>query len=201
MKFGILGTGMVGATIAKKLAGLGHDVRVGSRTRTADNVTFAEAASFGDIVFNCTKGSALRAVLEAAGPANLRNKILIDTSNPLDFSKGGMPSLFTDSGDSLGEQIQRALPETKVVKSLNTINCNIMVDPKRVAGGDHTVFVCGNDADAKKNVSELLGGFGWKHIVDLGDITASRGVEAYLLLWLRAYGALGTADFNVKIVR
>jgi predicted dinucleotide-binding enzyme len=216
MKLGILGTGTVGTTIASKLVELGHEVRLGSRTKGNDKSvewvkkagarasegTFADAASFGELVFNCTLGTASIDALQAAGSGNLKNKILIDTSNPLDFSKGMPPTLFTGNSDSLGEQIQRAFPETHVVKSLNTINCFLMVDPKRVAGGDHTPFMAGNDSGAKSKVSELLRSwFGWQHVLDLGDITASRGMESYLLLWLRLWGAVGSADFNVKVMR
>ncbi|HXU84051.1 MAG TPA: NAD(P)-binding domain-containing protein [Polyangia bacterium] len=216
MKLGVLGTGMVGQTIASKLCALGHEVRMGARqagnekavgwTKSAgaqaSQGTFADAAAFGEVVFNCTSGAGALEALKAAGAKALEGKVLIDVSNPLDFSKGMPPSLFTGSTDSLGEQIQRAFPATKVVKSLNTVNALVMVDPARVARGEHDVFVCGNDAGAKARVSEILRGwFGWKHVVDLGDISAARGTESYLLLWLRAWGALGTGDFNIHIVR
>lgn len=216
MKIGILGTGMVGTTIGTKLVALGQEVTLGSRTSTNEKAaawvksaggkaaqgTFAEAAAFGELLFNCTGGGVALEALEAAGAANLRGKILLDLSNPLDFSKGMPPTLFTGNDDSLGERIQRAYPETKVVKTLNTVNANVMVDPARVHGGDHDVFVSGNDKGAKGKVSEILRGwFGWKNVIDLGDITTSRGTETYLALWIRLYGALGTADFNLKIVR
>ncbi len=215
MKIGILGTGMVGSTIGSKLIALGHEVRLGSRTADnekaaawataagpkASHGTFADAAAFGEIAWNCTQGAASLEVVRGAGSANLKGKVLVDVSNPLDFSKGMPPTLFTGSSDSLGEQLQRELPETKVVKALNTINCNVMVDPARVNGGDHDTFVSGNDAGAKGKVVEILRGFGWKNVIDLGDITTSRGTESYLMLWLRLWGALGTPDFNVKIVR
>src|SRR5687768_8073606 len=189
MKLAVLGTGMVGTTIAAKLTSLGHDVLIGSRTKGDGKVTFAEAAAHAEIVFNCTLGAATLDALNAAGADNLKNKILIDTSNPLDFSKGMPPTLFTGSGDSLGEQIQKSFPKTRVVKALNTINCNLMVDAKRVAGGETSVFVSGNDKDAKGKVTEILRGwFGWKHVIDLGDITTARGTEQYLMLWLRLWG-------------
>jgi 8-hydroxy-5-deazaflavin:NADPH oxidoreductase len=215
MKIGVLGTGMVGATIAKKLVTLGHEVVMGSRT--ADNEravawageagprathgTFADAAAHGEIVFNCTLGARAVNAVNSAGAANLHGKILIDVSDPLDFSKGRPPTLLFAGGDSIGEQIQRALPDTKVVKALNTINCQVMVDPSRVPG-DHDVFISGNDAGAKVRVAEILRDwFGWKSIVDLGDITTARGTECYLMLWVRLWGTLGTADFNIRIVR
>ena len=216
MKIAVLGTGMVGETICTKLMALGHDVTMGARSATnekaaawakkagakASHGTFADAAAAGEVVFNCTNGAGSVAAIEAAGAKNLDGKVVIDVSNPLDFSKGFPPTLTAGNTDSLGEQLQRAVPGAKVVKALNTINANVMVDPARVAGGDHTVFVSGNDAGAKGKVTEILKGwFGWKHVVDLGDITTARGVESYLALWVRLFGALGTPDFNVKVVR
>ncbi|MBS1152254.1 MAG: hypothetical protein H6Q89_3952 [Myxococcaceae bacterium] len=216
MKIAVLGTGMVGTTIASKLIALGHDVKMGARQATNEKAqawvkaagarasagTFADAAAFGELAFNCTSGAASLEALKAAGAANLKGKVLIDLANPLDFSKGMPPTLFAGNTDSLGEQIQRAFPETQVVKTLNTINCNLMVDPARVAGGDHDVFVSGNDSQAKGRVTEILRGwFGWKTVIDLGDISTARGTESYLPLWVRLYGALQTPDFNLKIVR
>ncbi len=207
---------MVGQTIATKLTTLGHDVKMGAREATNEKAstwskttngkgshgTFADAAAFGEIVFVCTNGNGTLAALRSATAANLDGKVLIDISNPLDFSKGMPPTLFAGNSDSLGELVQKEFPNAKVVKTLNTITCGVMVDPKKVAGGDHTVFMSGNDAGAKGRVSEILTGwFGWKHVQDLGDITSARGPESYLLLWLRMYGALGTADFNIKLVK
>lgn len=216
MKLGVLGTGAVGQTIGGKLVALGHQVKMGSRSATnekaaawvkaagggASQGTFADAAAFGEIVFSCTAGAGTVEAARAAGEANLRGKILIDVSNSLDFSKGFPPSLFTGNTDSLGEQLQRALPETKVVKTLNTVTANLMVDARSVADGEHDVFVSGNDSDAKGRVTELLRDwFGWKHVVDLGDITTARGTESYLALWVRLYGVTKTPLFNVKLVR
>jgi hypothetical protein len=168
----------------------------------ASEGTFADAAAFGEIAFNCTSGAGSLDALRAAGKGNLEGKVLIDIANPLDFSKGMPPSLFLGNTDSLGEAAQRELPGTKVVKTLNTVNCNVMVDARRVADGDHTMFVAGNDAGAKAKVSEILKDwFGWKDVIDVGDISASRGTEAYLHLWLRLWGSLKTGDFNVKVVR
>jgi 8-hydroxy-5-deazaflavin:NADPH oxidoreductase len=215
MKIAVFGTGMVGETIATKLVALGHEVMMGSRTANNDKAvawankagaraktgTFADAAQFAELAFNCTLGTAALDVLTAAGASNLENKVLVDVTNPLDFSKGMPPTLFVFGDDSLGERIQRALPKTKVVKALNTINCNVMVDAARVPG-DHATFIAGNDADAKAVVRNLLTeGFGWKSVIDLGDISGSRGTEAYLLLWLRMWGVLQTGDFNVAVVR
>jgi predicted dinucleotide-binding enzyme len=214
MKIGILGTGIVGTTIASRLVALGHHVTLGSREATnekgaawarkaganASHGTFATAAASSEVLFNCTNGAASVAAIEAAGAANLRGKVLVDVANPLDFSKGMPPTLLVANTDSLGERIQKAFPEVKVVKALNMVNCEIMVDPGRLSG-DSDTFVCGNDADAKARVAEILRGFGWKNVVDLGDITAARGAEAYLLLWIRMMAAVGSPHFNVKIVR
>jgi 8-hydroxy-5-deazaflavin:NADPH oxidoreductase len=215
MKIGILGTGIVGNTIASKLVALGHEVKMGARSASnekaaewvkragarASHGTFADAAAFGEIVFNCTQGTASLEALQAGGQKNLAGKILIDIANPLDFSKGMPPSLFDGNTDSLGEKAQRALPQTKVVKALNTCNCYVMVDASRIPG-DHDTFVSGNDAEAKRQVTRILTEwFGWKHVIDLGDISTARGTESYLPLWLRLFGALGTPDFNVHIVR
>jgi hypothetical protein len=206
---------MVGITIAAKLVSLGHRVTMGARSadnrKAADWVAkagplaahgdFARAAAASETIFNCTAGVGAMDALRAAGAANLRGKLLIDVSNPLDFSKGMPPRLLFSGEDSLGERIQRAFPEAKVVKTLNTINCQLMVDPGRVAG-DHDVFMSGNDVDAKARVAGILREwFGWKHVVDLGDITTARGTEAYLLFWLQVMGAAKTADFNIHVAR
>lgn len=216
MKIGVLGTGTVGRTIATKLVALGHGVTMGSRT--ADNEqaaewvaeagdraaqgTFADAAAFGEIVFNCTAGVASLEALGSVSTDDLAGKILVDVANPLDFSQGMPPTLAVSNTDSLAEQIQRALPDARVVKALNTVNAMVMVDPGRVPG-EHDVFLCGNDADAKAQVTELLESFGWpsERIVDLGDITGARAMEMYLPLWLRLFGTFGTGDVNVLVVR
>ena len=215
MRIGVLGTGTVGNTLATKLASLGHEVRMGARRASNDKATawaegaganashgtFADAAAFGEIVFNCTAGTGSLTALESAGAGNLGGKILIDVANPLDFSKGMPPTLFLSNDTSLGETIQRKFPEARVVKALNTVNASVMVDPGRVRG-ESDVFVCGNDAAAKTEVTTILKEwFGWKSVVDLGDITAARGMEAYLLLWLRLWTVVGSPDFNVRVVR
>lgn len=215
MKIAVLGTGSVGQTIGSKLVALGHEVKMGSRSAGnekavawvakagtgASEGTFAEAAAFGELAFNCTAGTGSLDALAAAGEDALAGKVLLDVSNPLDFSKGFPPRLSIVNDDSLGEAIQRALPRTKVVKTLNTMANPIMVDPSCVPG-DHEVFVSGNDAEAKAVVSRFLQEqFGWRHVTDLGDITTARGTEAWLLLWTRLYGALGTADFNLHLAR
>jgi hypothetical protein len=214
MKVGILGTGMVGATLGSKLIQLGHEVMMGSRSASNENAvqwakenggrasagTFADAAVFGEIVFNCTAGVASLAAISSAGANNLKGKILVDVANPLDFSKGMPPTLTVCNTDSLGEQIQKAFPIVRVVKALNTMNCKVMVEPTLV-GGEHDVFVCGNDPSAKAKVREVLKSFGWKSIIDLGDISAARGMEMLLPVWLRLMGQFQTANFNFKIAR
>lgn len=213
MKVGVLGTGMVGQAIATKLLELGHQVTMGSRSADSGALlewvetsgdgaggTFADASASAELLFNCTAGGASLQALEAAGAGNLEGKVLVDVANPLDFS-GGMPAkLSVCNEDSLGEQIQAAFPEAKVVKTLNTVNARVMVEPLRVPG-DHNVFVCGNDEPAKSTVARLLESFGWpaETIVDLGDISAARGTEMYLPLWLRLMGKLGSPDFNIQV--
>jgi len=226
MRFGILGTGTVGKTIAARLAGLGHEVMVGTRepaetlSRTEPDVygnppfsawqeehpevklgTFGEAAAHGGMVVNATAGAVSLEVLESAGEENLNAKILMDIANPLDFSKGMPPTLLVSNTDSLGEQIQRRFPGAKVVKTLHTTNAYLMVDPAQLAAADHTVFVSGDDAQAKTTVTDLLRSFGWSDILDLGDITTARGTEMLLPIWVRMFGVLQKQIFNFKIVR
>jgi len=227
MQIGILGTGIVGQTLASALAAKGHAVMIGTRdpqatlARDTGNAfnktpfrdwqqanpavklgTFAEAARFGEALINVTSGDGALPALHAAGADALGEKVLLDVANPLDFSKGFPPSLTVCNTDSLGEQIQRAFPRLKVVKTLNTTNAYVMVNPAQVGGGDHTMFVCGNDAEAKASATRWLGEwFGWRDVIDLGDITTARGTEMLLPIWVRLMGALGTPMFNFKIVR
>jgi predicted dinucleotide-binding enzyme len=217
MKIAILGTGMVGDALATKLAEVGHSVMMGSRTANSEasqkwlsrvggkgkTGTFAEAAAFGEIIFDCTNGANSVAALKQAGSTNLGSKILIQVSNPLDFSKGMPPSLTVCNTDSLGEQIQREFPKARVVKVLNTVNCQIMVKPALVPG-DHNLFLCGNDAAARKEMTQkLCEWFGWKaaNIIDLGDLTAARGMEMLMPLWMRLFGLFGNPVFNFNVVR
>ena len=214
MKIGVLGTGMVGATIATKLIALGNEVMLGSRNAGSEKAVkwaqanganasqgaYAQAARFGEILFNCTQGTASIEALQSAGADNLKGKILIDVANPLEFSHGAPPTLSVCNTDSLGEQIQRTFPETKVVKTLNTVNCEVMVNPALVPG-DHDIFVCGNDEDSKARVAELLKEwFSWRSVIDLGDISSARATEQMMPIWLRLYGVLGVPHFNVRVV-
>lgn len=218
MKIAVLGTGIVGRALAAKLADVGHEVTIGTRApvdtlaRTGKNsaglpafadwqgkrgavglATFAAAAQFAELVINALSGQASLAGLELAGAKNLEGKILIDVSNPLDFSGGMPPSLFVGNTDSLGETIQRAFPDVRVVKTLNTVATELIVDPHSLAGGDHSVFVSGNDGSAKEQVATLLQDeFGWRDVIDLRDITTARGTEAYLALWIRLWGTVAS---------
>ena len=212
MRMGVLGSGMVAQAISARLAELGYEVMIG--TRDAEKLkgwqssnqrvmigSFAETAAHGEMVFNATNGAASLQALTMAGAENLSGKILVDVSNPLDFSNGFPPSLTVFGTDSLAEQIQRAFPLTKVVKTLNTVTARIMVYPLEVANGDHHVFISANDVEAKSQVMELLRSFGWVNIFDLGDLSTARGTEAYLLLWVRLFGAMNTGMINIKIMK
>ncbi len=214
-KIAVLGTGVVGQTLGRRLVGLGHEVRMGSRQAgnekaeawvasvgvSASAGSFADAAAFGELVINATAGGVSLDVLDAAGTDNLDGKVLIDVSNPLDFSRGMPPTLTICNTDSVGEQIQARFPAARVVKTLNTVNADVMVHPEIVPGG-HTMFLCGNDTGARDEVRALLESFGWPaaDLLDLGDIGAARGMEMYLPLWLRLWGATGTGHLNVKVV-
>ena len=216
MKFAVLGTGIVGRTVGGKLVALGHDVTMGSRRADhpgalewaasagehAKVATFADAAQFGEVVVNATMGMVSLEVLAAAGGPNLQGKLLVDISNALDFSQGFPPSLSILNTDSLAEQIQATYPEARVVKALNTMSAPVMVEPSLVPG-HHTVFLSGNDPEARAEVSRLLQSFGWPadDILELGDITTARGTEMYLALWVRLFGVTGTPNFNVNVAR
>lgn len=222
MKIGILGTGTVGQVLGAKLVERGQEVTLGTRTPddldqrrgSADTLrawlervgehgrvaSFDETAASADLVINATNGKGTLQALQLAGADNLSGKILIDISNPLDFSGGFPPSFSVCNTDSLGEQIQRAHPSARVVKTLNTVTATLMADPGKLAGGEHHLFISGNDSDAKATVVVHLNQwFGWKHIIDLGDISTARGTEMYLALWTRLYAALGTAELNVRV--
>ena len=216
MKIAALGTGIFGNTIGSKLIEVGHTVFMGSRTTDNEKAqafaagqnsngkagSFAEAAEYGEIIINCTAGSGSLTALEMAGEKNLAGKIIIDIANPLDSSHGNPPVLSVSNTNSLGEEIQKKFPDTRVVKALNTMWCGLMVNPSLINNGDHTTFICGNDNAAKDKVKEILISFGWKgkNILDLGDITSARGTEMYLSLWLRILGATKNGAFNIKIV-
>ena len=213
MKIGVLGSGMVGQAIASKLAERGQQVMISSRNpeKVKDFAarvpgvqmgSFSQAAAYGEVLFNALKGEATLEVLSSVDAGSLQGKTLIDISNPLDFSRGMPPSLYVCNTDSLGEQIQAAFPQMKVIKTLNTLNANLMVNPGSLAGGDHTLFMSGNDDQAKEQVRHLFGEwFGWRDIIDVGDITTARGTEALLALWVRLFMKFGSPNFQFKVVR
>jgi predicted dinucleotide-binding enzyme len=226
VRIAILGTGVVGRTLAGGLEATGHDIAVGTRdprvtlARTGTDrmgtppfavwqeehpdvalLPYPDAAAHGDVVVLATAGDGALAAVEAAGRHALAGKVLIDVTNPLDFSEGFPPLLSVSNTDSQAERIQRAVPDARVVKTLNTVMAGLMVDPASVAGGDHSVFVSGDDADAKATVTSLLHELGWRDVIDLGELRCSRGPEMYLPLWLRLMGALGTPAFGIKIAR
>jgi predicted dinucleotide-binding enzyme len=167
--------------------------------------SFEEAGSFGEIVINATLGGSSIAALKLTGAKNLSGKILIDVSNPLDYSKGMPPSLLPDmqNTNSLGEEIQKNFPDAKVVKTMNTMWCGLMVRPGLLSDGDHTNYISGNDMDAKAIVRKLLYQFGWKdeNILDLGDISAARGTESIMSIWIRVWVTIQTGVFNFRLVR
>ncbi|HZH95746.1 MAG TPA: NAD(P)-binding domain-containing protein [Flavisolibacter sp.] len=229
MKIAVLGTGAVGRAFAEKFIALNHEVMMGTRSVSeklesnkkdvygsepfgawhAQNQkirlgSFAEAAAFGEIALNATRGIESINALKLAGEKNMNGKVLIDVANPLDFSQGMPPSLLPalSNNNSLGEEIQRTFPEVQVVKTLNTMWCGLMVNPNMIGGGNHTAFICGNDGEAKEKVLSLMREFGWKkeNVLDLGDISAARGTEAMLPVWLRIYTATQNGAFNFKVV-
>ena len=230
MKIAIIGTGIVGKTIASKLVELNHDVMMGTRnvsdklaSTATDNYgnppfgewiktnikvklgSFAEAAAFGELVVNATNGSNSLTALILAGTKNLAGKVLIDIANPLDFSNGMPPSLLPglNNTNSLAEEIQRTFPDTMVIKTLNTMWCGLMVNPNLVGNGDHINFISGNNSEAKNKVIKLLNQFGWldKNILDIGDITGARATESLLPIWLKVMGVTKNGAFNFRLVR
>ena len=196
-----------------KFVQLGHDVKMGSRTASNESAakwvaatgskasqgTFNDAARFGEMVFICLRGAVFLDVVKTLEADVLAGKVLVDVSNPLDFSRGMPPSLSICNTNSLGEEVQKAVPTAKVVKSLNIVNCEVMVEPAK--GGNPTMLLCGNDAEAKKKVSALLQSIGWRDVIDLGDISKSRGTEMLLPLWLNLFGLFGNPNFGFKMVR
>ena len=215
MRVGVLGTGEVGRRLGDRLLADGHEVTLGSRDPDspvaadwaaerpgAGHGTFAEAAEGAALLVNATPGRVSSQVLAGLPQRCLDGVVVLDVANPLDFDGGFPPTLAVCNTDSLGERLQRAHPTAKVVKALNTLHNEVMVDPARVPG-EHHVFVCGDDADAKGLVIGLLVAWGWPptSLIDLGDITNARATEMLLPLWVRLYAHLGTADFNLGVVR
>jgi len=220
MNIGVLGTGQVGEAIGSALIAKGHSVKMGSRTATnekavawskkggkhASNGSFDDATAFGETIFLCLNGEFALDAVKSIQPENINGKVVIDITNPLDFTHGMHPRLLNvfNNSISLGESIQNEIPGAFVVKTLNTVNVKLMVNANEVNGGDHHLFICGNDADAKNKVMHLLvDNFNWKagNLIDLGDITKARTVEAIVPFWVSVWQALGTPLFNFKIVR
>ena len=223
MKIGIIGSGVVAQTLGTTWISLGHEVAIGTRdpnkvddkkmmaaslrewrAQTENRgkvVTFQEAAAFGDVLVNATGGTVSIEALKQAGADKVGGKVLVDIANELDHSRGMPPRALAADDRCLAEKIQAAFPNLKVVKTLNTISAIVMVNPKGLAGGDHTVFLSGNDAGAKAQVAELLRGLGWSDILDLGDVSTARGPEMYMGLWLRLWGATRTPAVNIKVQR
>ncbi len=225
-RIAVLGTGMVGRALAGRFAELGHEVCVGTRdvaatlARTEPDAMggppYAQwatanpqiplqplpvAAAGAELVVNATSGAASIGALREAGVQNLTGKVLLDVANPLDFSAGMPPTLFVKDTDSLAEQIQREFPQASVVKALNVVTADLMVDPQRLAGGDFSLFVCSDDPVAKQTVIELLEAMGHRDVIDLGGLRAARGTEMVLPIWLQLMSALGTPMFAFKVVR
>ncbi len=227
MKIGIIGSGVVAQTLGAKLAEQGHDLALGTRdpNKLDDKkmfgatlrewkakvdgrakgpvriASFQEAAAHGELLINATSGTVSVEALKLAGADKVGAKVLVDVANELDTSKGMPPRVLASQERCLAERIQAAFPNLKVVKSLNTINALVMVDPRAVGGGDHTVFLSGNDAGAKGQVKALLESFGWRDVLDLGDLSTARGPEMYMAMWIRLWGATGSGQLNVKVVR
>jgi 8-hydroxy-5-deazaflavin:NADPH oxidoreductase len=223
MKIGIIGSGVVAQTLGARLIELGHDVALGTRDPSklddkknmagslrdwlgkVENkgrvLSFKQAAAHGEILINATHGQVSVEALQMADVGKLGSKVLVDVANELDFSKGMPPAVLSSQEHCLAERIQSAFPNLRVVKSLNTMAATVMVNPRALKDGEHTVFVAGNDRDAKATVSELLKSFGWTDILDLGAVSAARGPEMYLALWVRTYGALQNANINIKVQR
>ena len=215
MRIGVLGTGMVGQALGSRLVETGHDVVMGSRDAANEKAaawlaaqperagtgTFADAAAHGEVVLNATGGAVTLDVLRLAGADNLAGKVLIDVSNPMKPDSGFPPQLDPVGDDSLAERIQREFPTARVVKTLNTMNCDVMAEPSLLPG-EHDVFMAGEDAAAKETVRSLLRGFGWPDalIRDLGGITAARGLEMYLIFWIGLRVSLGHNAFNIHVV-
>jgi 8-hydroxy-5-deazaflavin:NADPH oxidoreductase len=213
MRIAVIGTGVVGRTLAQAFQRAGHDVAVG--TRDPDETSgrdewrgldvslqpLATVAGDADVVVNATNGGASLAALGEVGTDHLAGKVIMDVSNPLDFSQGFPPTLSVKDTDSLAEQIQRAFPDARVVKALNTLNASVMVDPGSLGDGDTTVFAASDDAEARQVVVDLMRELGWVDIIEFDELSNARGLEMWLPLWVRLMGPLGTPTFNLKLVR
>jgi 8-hydroxy-5-deazaflavin:NADPH oxidoreductase len=209
MKIAILGTGAVGPALGRALSAAGHEVTIGTRDpeQTKKREQWAEIdlplAAYqdldADVIINATNGRGSLPALQAVGE-RLNGKVVIDASNPLDFSQGFPPSLFVSNTDSLCEQLQREFPEARLVKMFNTMANQVMINPRGL-GADSTIFVAGDDPNARQTAAELAADLGWTDVFDLGDLTAARGLEMFIPLWVRMFAQLGRPEFNIKVVR
>ena len=212
-RVGVLGTGEVGRRLAEGFRSRGHDVMVGSRVPDKPELvewlsgpgtgiaagTFAEAAAYGELVVLAVLGDAAETAIADAGRANFAGKVVIDATNPLDFSAGFPPKLSITGEDSLGERVQRALPDAKVVKAFNTISNAYFVDPS-FSEGRPTMLIAGDDEDAKRTVGDLLADFGWPDPIDIGGIEGSRELEAICIAWVKIGGRRGAWDHAFKLL-
>ncbi len=212
-RVGVLGSGEVGRCLAAGFASRGHEVMIGSRDPAKPELrewlsgegvgiergTFAETAQYGDLLVLAVLGDAAEAAIADAGAPNFSGKVVIDTMNPLDFSGGFPPKLSVAGEDSLGERVQRALPDANVVKAFNTIGNPYFVDPS-FGEGQPTMLVAGDDADAKGTVGDALADFGWTDVIDIGGIEGSRELEAICIVWVKIGGARGAWDHGFKLL-
>ena len=215
-KIGILGTGDVGRRIASRLVKLGYEVKIGSRTATNEKAmewvsqngenasagTFTDAVAFGDIIFNCTKGEIALTVIEMAGIENFTGKTVADITNPLELNNGMPITLLPQyiNTTSVAEEVQKLLPKANVVKTLNIVNSELMANGENAPAGT-TMMLCGNNEQAKDEIKTLLTQFGWKDILDLGDLTGARAMEMYSAMWLSVFGATQNVNFTITINR
>jgi predicted dinucleotide-binding enzyme len=212
-RVGVLGTGEVGRRLAAGFRGRGHEVTIGSRDPDKPELrewlsgegagiqagTFADAAATGELVVLAVLGDAAEQAIAEASPENFAGKVVIDAMNPLDFSGGFPPKLSISGEDSLGERVQRTLPEAKVVKAFNIIGNAYFVDPSFSEGGP-TMLIAGDDAEAKRTVTDLLTDFGWSEVVDIGGIEGSRELEAICIAWVKIGGVRGAWDHGFKLL-
>ena len=213
MRVGVLGSGEVGRCLAAGFSGRGHEVMIGSRDPAKAELrewlagdgsgievgTFAETAAHGELLVLAVLGNAAEEAIADAGPDNFKGKIVIDAMNPLDFSGGFPPKLSIAGEDSLGERVQRALPEARVVKAFNTIGNPYFVDPS-FSEGQPTMLIAGDDQSAKDTVRDVLTDFGWSDTVDIGGIEGSRELEAICVVWVKIGGARGAWDHGFKLL-
>jgi 8-hydroxy-5-deazaflavin:NADPH oxidoreductase len=212
-RVGVLGSGVVGQQLAIGFSGCGHDVMIGTRDPDKPELrewlsgdgagirpgSFQEVGAHGELLVLAVLGDAAEQAIAAAGRENFSGKVVIDAMNPLDFSGGFPPKLSITGEDSLGERVQRALPEARVVKAFNTIGNQYFVNPQ-FSDGQPTMLIAGDDDQAKGTVTDLLADFGWSDVVDLGGIEGSRELEAICIAWVKLIGVRGSADHGFQLL-